>query len=722
MIPILFGRNERSFLSNGLGRLTETISCTVTEERNGVFEAELKYPVTGKFYDRLVDGMILALTHDDNEDRQPFRIYRRSAPINGIVTFNARHLCYDLRTVIVEPFTASSCSGALSGLATHAMTDCEFSFWTDKTTEGTWNLEQPTPAWGLLGGSQGSILDVYGTGEYKLDGTTVRLYLHRGSNKGVAIRYGKNLTKLTDETDNGETYNAIVPYWSSVDGETIYGDIVVGNDVPLVLDYWNEEHGLILNNESQIPFDFAYFKMSCVARDFTQNFQEQPTVSELNGAALRFLNDNKPWIPKQSLSVDFVPLWQTDEYAEVAPLQTVSLCDTVTVVYNELGVNVSAKVVKTVYNVLADRYDKIELGDARANFADIITGEMDVHIQRAEMSMKGLMDNAITHATELITGVMGGNILIKTDADGKPVEMLIMDTEDPATAVHVLRMNVNGIGFSSNGINGPYTTAWTIDGHFVADFITAGSLNASMISGGTLNGNDFTATNLTVTNANISGEMVAVQNEPTAYETGNKAILNNGKLELSRSNGDVIASLYTAYWSTVYGARPAYPVLEMYNVLSSPVKTVLINGQSGTISLTMTDGTPSAEIGYSSVFHGNVTIEGDLAVYGTKNRAVKTKSGIRLLHAYETAEPYFGDIGESEISEYGTVTVPIDPLFRETIKDGYQVFLQKYGNGDLWVSRRDQNDFTVSGTPGLRFAWEIKGKQIDGNGRLEMIV
>lgn len=737
MIPILYGRNERSFSSNGLGRLSDIISCLVTEERNGPFEVEFEYPITGVHYDELNEGMIISVTHDDNGDRQPFRIYRKSAPIDGIVTFNARHLCYDLRNVIVAPFTSQTCAGALSGLKTNAMTDCEFTFWTDKTTAGDWNLTVPRSAWELLGGSEGSILDVFGTGEYKLDNTTVRLYLHRGADNGVTIRYAKNLTDLTQEIDSGEVYNAIVPYWHSDDtGVTVYGDITVGSEVPMTLDYWTNENGLRITNENDVPFEFAYFKLACVVRDFSEKFEDQPTAAQLNAAALSFLNDNKPWIPKQNLDVDFVPLWQTEEYSAVAPLQKVKLCDTVRIIYNELGVNATAKVIRVVYNALTDRYDKIELGDARSNFADVITGEFDEKIYKLSEEFQGQMDNAIKHATDLITGGLGGYVIMKQDADGHPTEILITDNEDPDLAVHVLRININGIGFSSNGVEGPFTTAWTLDGNFVADFITSGTLNANLIKSGTLDGQYITVTNLSASNVSLDGEFVSTQHDPIAYETDNTVTINGGAVVLARENGTVIGKMRTFY--VLDGDSNLVPEggeIQLNNRLGNPC--VYIQGWETGGSINVTDGNNNSVFSVDDDYtfispggntlvqagNGYVYIDGNLGVTGTKNRIIKTSHGNRALSAYETPEPYFGDIGESVIRENGTAEIPIDPLFAETIQtEGYQVFLQKYGRGDCWVSERRTDGFTVDGDPGLSFAWEIKGKQIDADGRLKEVV
>lgn len=118
--------------------------------------------------------------------------------------------------------------------------------------------------------------------------------------------------------------------------------------------------------------------------------------------------------------------------------------------------------------------------------------------------------------------------------------------------------------------------------------------------------------------------------------------------------------------------------------------------------------------------YGGVNIYGDLSVTGNKNRVVKTEHyGDRAISAYETAEPYFGDIGQGMTDESGECIVLIEEIFSETVDldTEYQVFLQKEGPGDIWVQEKAKDHFTVKGTPGLRFAWELKAKQIDHGGK-----
>lgn len=483
MIPILYDSSEVSFENNGIGRLSDCISCVVTEERNGIYECEFEYPITGVHYSDIAEGRYISVTHDDKGDRQPFKIYSRSAPLKGVVTFNAHHKSYELANVILKPFTATSAASAFAKFETQTITDNPFTFWTDKATGGNFEVEVPTSIREVLGGSKGSILDAFGGGDYEFDGTQVKLWQNRGMDRGVEIRYGKNMKSITHSIDTLGLYNCVVPYYLDHDGNKVIGDMVSSDGGITVLDYWTDQNDVIITDENGIGIQFERAINQVVPLDLTEKFDDIPTKEQLNEAGEAYLNANQPWIPKENIKVNFVALWQTEEYADIAPLERVSLCDEVLVSYPELGVNnVKMKVIRTDYNVLLDRYDSLQLGVARTSFADIITEGTNEQIEKSQ----SMMELAIDNATKLITGGMGGHVVFSMDADGKPEEILIMDTEDVATAVHVLRINLNGIGFSSNGINGPYTTAWTLDGAFVADFITAGYLSCNRIQGGTL--------------------------------------------------------------------------------------------------------------------------------------------------------------------------------------------------------------------------------------------
>lgn len=468
MIPILYEADETEYLSNGIGRLSDATKCIVTEERNGIYELEMDYPMTGARFDDIREGRIILAEPADGKTGQPFVIYKVTRPIKGIVTVYAEHVSYFLTKIPVMPFTAGSCTEALQKIKDNASLDCPFEFWTDKNVTASMKNDVPTSARALLGGSEGSILDTYGTGEYEWDRYTVKLYLHRGEDRGVTLKFGKNITDLTRETDTSKVYTSIAPFWKgNVDGD----------DITVTL----PEKVVMSGHEDEYQYDMA------VPVDFSSSFETLPTEEKLRARAQAYLRNNENWVPDTNIKVSFVALWQTEDYKDIAALQRVNLCDTVTVIYEALGVSHTLKVIKTQYNVLLDRYDGIELGTPKATLGETILSQVEVDIP-SDLVNESSMEKAIRQATQLIKGGLGGHVVMNTNADGQPQEILVLDKPDIEQAVNVIRINKNGIGFSNTGYDGTYRTAWTIDSHFVADFITTGTLDAELIKTGLIKG------------------------------------------------------------------------------------------------------------------------------------------------------------------------------------------------------------------------------------------
>lgn len=377
---LLFEGNETDFASNGLGALQEATYCQVTQERNGVFEAEIQYPVTGLHYKDLANRKLVFVKPDPYSDAQPFRIYQITKPISGIVTLYARHIAYDLMGIPISPFSVGGVQSALQGLQSNAALPNPFTFWTDKSASATFTVESPTACWSLLGGNTGSILDVFG-GEYEFDRFTVKLWNQRGSDNGVTIRYGKNLTDLKQEENISNVATGIYPYWKAGDGTLV------------------ELPEKIVNAPGNYDFQRV------VPVDFTGDFDSQPTESQLREKAEAYVTDNNIGVPTVSISVSFQPLEQTEEYKNLALLERVHLCDTVTVEYPALGVSAKAKCVKTVYDALADRYVSIELGDAKSNMADIIADQSKEITNLPDFSAIG---SGGTIYAEKIQGILNG--------------------------------------------------------------------------------------------------------------------------------------------------------------------------------------------------------------------------------------------------------------------------------------------------------------------------
>lgn len=466
MIPILFAPGDTIFTNNGVGRLADAMRCDVSEVRNGLYELELEYPINGIHYEEIQISAIICAIPSDGSAPEPFRIYKITKPISGVVTVYAEHISYQLNYIPVLPYTAENCIDALNGLVTHAAESCPFTFYTDKQITGTWTNPEPASIRDRLGGSDGSILERF-KGEYKFTGYDVWLYTNRGTDSGVTIRYGKNLTDLMQEENIENTYTGICPFWKSSD-----------EDNPLIITL--PEKVLHSENANNFPYQRT------LPLDLSDRFDEEPTENELRAAAQAFLDANAIGVPDINISVSFMALWQTQEYAEFAPLERINLCDTLTVEFPALGVSARAKVIKTVYDTLTERYKTLEIGDAKSSLGETIAQISEQQTTAAITQAQTEFNTDITNAFDMFSGALGGHVVFNTNADGQVNEILIMDTDNKATAVNVIRANAAGIGFSQNGYNGPFNSAWRINGTFDASQINVIGLTASMIRGGIL--------------------------------------------------------------------------------------------------------------------------------------------------------------------------------------------------------------------------------------------
>ena len=375
MIPILYRGNEKQFQTNGLGRLADCVSCTATEERNGIYEVTFTVPVTSTMYPLIEIGCIVCVIHDDKKDLQPFDIYAKSAELDGLVTFYARHISYRLRNIILKPFTAQSCAAALDQMATQTYNPNPFTFWTDKAVSASWANRVPNSCRAMLMGHQGSILDVYGKGEYEFDKWTVRLYTNRGNDNGMSIRYGVNLTEMDQEFSLSDSYSAVAPYWQSPEGDVVVmlpEGYIVSGEVPIKRSPWTTASGEVITTASGEPIEFNVPQIVPVPMDLSADFEEQPTEDQLRDRARQLLENSEAWLPDENITISFVDLAHTADYAEVSALQRVSLCDRINVYCGPLGITAKAQVVRVVYNVIEECYDEMELGDLSISLSEAL--------------------------------------------------------------------------------------------------------------------------------------------------------------------------------------------------------------------------------------------------------------------------------------------------------------------------------------------------------------
>lgn len=517
MIPILLDGTTR------VGWLKDCLSCEVTEERNGVYELTLTYPASGSMARELTVERFIKAKPNQTAENQLFKIYKVSKPISGIFTVNAEHVSYALSYYPISSVSLPSANPtqAINALLTNAANNLGDSHGftvetSDIATNAAFSVSNISARAGL-GGVEGSVLDTYG-GEFEFDNYKIKLHKARGSNNGVIISYGKNLTDVKCDISSDSSYTAVYAYAAR-------DDISVSLTMPVT-------------NSSGIA-------ARVLMRDFTSEFgtDEELTSAALNEKVTAWLASNDINALTISMSVSFVDLSQSPEYSSYKLLESVNLCDTVTVRHKDLNLNITAKVIKTTYNVLNEKYSKVELGSARANFSSTIeqlqketqSVKHEVHKTESKITQEYLA--AIQDATAAITGNSGG--YIKLNPSENPQELLIMNTPSAETATKIWRWNLSGLGYSSTGYSGPYKTAITQDGHIVADFIDTGTLTANIIKAGIMqsaNGEfsfnletghiEASDINITGGDINLDGGQLSIKN------SGFKTDLSSGYLQM----------------------------------------------------------------------------------------------------------------------------------------------------------------------------------------------
>lgn len=354
MIPVLYISTETDFTNVGMP-LTECVKCEITEERNGAFDGELSYPVDGVFFSYLTYGAIVKTTSNTTSDQQLFRIQKVVKVLGGIITYYMTHISYELSGFPLYPDTYTSLNpGEAITRALNALTYtpyCDlYSAWSDIATELTFSAVVPVTMRSFLGGAKGSILDLWGTGEYEFDNRVIKLHASRGADNGVTIEYGKNLIDLNQEENIEESYTHLMPY--------AYMDDTL----------------ITIPGVNSIPLTYTVFPgySKALVMEFTFESGETPSSALLQTKAVAWIAANDPGKLKVSLTVQFVPLADTADFGDYPPMETVSLCDTVTIVYPKLGVSAKAIVIKTVYDSLRERYTSVDIGDAKTDIVDAI--------------------------------------------------------------------------------------------------------------------------------------------------------------------------------------------------------------------------------------------------------------------------------------------------------------------------------------------------------------
>jgi phage minor structural protein len=671
MTPLLYAADGTTLLAY----LSDATTCEITEERNGIFELYLVLPTASAQFPLIENDCWIVAKPNDIANPQWFRVYQIEKTMRGTATVSAEHISYLLAAYPIDALQQSglSATAAMNAILTRAAAVLGkahgFTAVSDIATVSNLNLSAVS-ARAALGGTQGSVLQLYG-GEFEFDNKIVRLMKARGQDRGVKIEYRKNLTALKASVSTESSYTALFSY-AQIGEDTIF--------LP--------EKIIPVQNDTGI-------QPRVLLRDFSASLPEDATAGQLRTAAQNYLNANNINAPSISLDVDYVHLWQSPEYADYAVLERVALCDIVTVRHTDLGVNVSAKVIKTVYDSLSERYKKITIGSAKSNMAAVIAGVRD-EIEAIELpdlsGVQQIINQAVQDASDAIkSGFSQGKVILNPVTN--PQELLILTDSNTTiqTAQKLWRFNSGGLGFSNTGYNGSYGTAITANGAIVADFITAGTLTANVIkagiltdvqgkfsvnmvtgaaslSGATITGGSVTITNgsrstiidangLTTSYATITGGSVSIGGSAfrTVVEAGalNQYALGNGTficgLTPFSAGNEYRPTIYIGADSRVTGFSVAYEsgnsivnIAEFDKSEIELIKPVLIDaGLSGT---------------------GSITISGSVTTNSGAANTYAALNHYRYVTNYGTAQLKFG-CGSitANGSAYATASIEVGP-------------------------------------------------------------
>ena len=595
MIPVLYEENETEYLSNGLGRLTDAISCTVHQERNGIYELSMRYPHEGIHAAEITANRIIFAEPEFGKKPQPFKI-RDVDKTLAEIQITARHRSYDASYYAVAEFgqtevvpyqvtpvlynrdlevigtlddlgqyqvaeagstwtltmtypaagryasrittstyiyaqpaighdlhlfditeiaegewdgaaaleITATCpvtpdvpreynqmtvAQALSYISEHAaqIQSCPFTFSTEPKSAGDewatqllefWN-EAPVSLREILGTDSGALSNVYG-GEWEYDDFRMILHEERGHDNGVQYRYGKNITDISERINIDDLYTHAFAYWkgtASSSTNTERGQ------------YYVKRGSVIKALDDQYDAMFPTPRMLII--DASSEFEQEPTTAELDAYTAKYIADNQVGVPTVTINVSVVDLASTEEYEDIVSLETVNLCDTVTVVFPQFGVDIKAKVTAIEYDVLLGKNNFVTIGQTDVKLSDLIAQDQH-NLTRQKYDLQKWADRCSERAIEALSGWYGGNIRKNFDVnDHKQQSMYIMNTDNMGTATRAIKLDGTGIGISRNGAQGDYaymvnlaygncffTDRWADDGNTNASFLKRGVVRA----------------------------------------------------------------------------------------------------------------------------------------------------------------------------------------------------------------------------------------------------
>ena len=450
----IYQDNTTNFNNNGLGFLTDIISASVVDELNGEYSLTLEYPIKGHLSEYLVEENYIKCKVADGT-KQVFIIKNVEKTFDTIKVY-ANHIFYLLIDNFLDNVAPTNLNGEtfLNWILARTNYQTQFVGHSDIGITKSARYVRKNPVEAIIGTDDNSMVNLFG-GEIKRDNFDIYFNTRIGADNGVKLLFGKNINEINITIDTTDVYTRIMPV--GFDG-LLLPELYV--DSPLINNYLYPKI---------CKYEFSDIKYDPEDEEAYHTLDE--AYAALRNATNKLYTDgiDKPLI---NIQIDWIELSKTNEYKQYQNLETVNIGDTIYA--SILGMELETRVIKTTYNPLTDMIESFEIGTPQPTTASY---QNNLERQIEKINPTSILEQARQDATELINSGFGGNVRIYPD------RILIMDTDDETTARKVWQWNLNGLGYSSTGINGPYNLAMTSNGQIVADFITTGHLNTSVIEG-----------------------------------------------------------------------------------------------------------------------------------------------------------------------------------------------------------------------------------------------
>ena len=396
MIPILYDSKETTFTTQGLGRLSDAYDVSVKWELNATYELSFDYPVSGRRFNDITVGRLVWCEPYPDGKYQAFRIYEVDKDMGGSVSVNCEHISYGLNNIPVSPYQAKTANAALTGIKQQSLCDNPFTLQTNLSVSGDFEFDTPTMARSLLCGNDNSVQSVFG-GELFFDNYSVYLVDAIGKDNGAILRYGKNITDLKQEENIQDTVSGIVPYYKTDDGNLIY--------LP----------GKVLYSDNTASFPYTKIGLLDCADIKGDADNYTPTTDALRTYAKQWMADNNVGIPSVSISVSYADL-------ESENMTTIHPGDTVGVLFVNLGVNKKAEVVGYEYDVIAERYKSVTIGEP---FPDLAVTLIEHIGSNGTMTQKDIdnIKSTVTTVKNDVDAVQGSAAYIEYGSSGTEVTL-----------------------------------------------------------------------------------------------------------------------------------------------------------------------------------------------------------------------------------------------------------------------------------------------------------